>query len=82
MGDPIKASPQMNQLIFVFDAVPVPVREHKIMSYYVRDFFDKYFNGKPSELLDGTARYPEITAERFNGLSLLNSSADKSFRLL
>jgi len=37
------------------------------MTHYVRDFFDKYFNGKRSDLLDGThSPYTEISAEKFN----------------
>jgi pimeloyl-ACP methyl ester carboxylesterase len=36
-------------------------RGFEIMTHYVRDFFDKYFNGKHSELLDGThALYSEV----------------------
>jgi dienelactone hydrolase len=41
-------------------------RGHEIMSHYIRDFFDKYLNGKSSELLDGSQTvYAEVTAERF-----------------
>ena len=41
-------------------------RGHEIMSHYIRDFFDKYLNGKNSELLDGSQTfYAEVTAERF-----------------
>jgi predicted dienelactone hydrolase len=42
-------------------------RGFEIMSHYLRDFFDKYFNGKRSNLLDGTTSpYTEVSAERFN----------------
>ena len=42
-------------------------RGFEIMSHYLHDFFDKYFNGKQSDLLDGAKpRYPEVSTERFN----------------
>jgi hypothetical protein len=42
-------------------------RGFEIMTHYIRDFFDKYFYDKRSDLLDGArSPYPEISAERFN----------------
>jgi pimeloyl-ACP methyl ester carboxylesterase len=42
-------------------------RGFDIMTHYVRDFFDKYLNGKSGDLLDRTPPpYPEVSAERFN----------------
>ena len=42
-------------------------RGFEIMTHYIRDFFDKYLNGKHSDLLDGIkSPYTEVSAERFN----------------
>jgi pimeloyl-ACP methyl ester carboxylesterase len=44
-----------------------PRRGFEIMTHYIRDFFDKYFNGKRSDLLDSTkSPYTEVSIERFN----------------
>src|SRR5262249_12637338 len=40
-------------------------RGYEIMIHYILAFFDKYLNGKSSELLDGpNSTYEEVTAER------------------
>jgi hypothetical protein len=42
-------------------------RGFEIMTNYIRDFFDKYLEGKRSGLLDGAGTpYAEVSAERFN----------------
>lgn len=42
-------------------------RGFEIMTNYIREFFEKYLNQKPSDLLDGPrSPYAEVTAERFN----------------
>lgn len=42
-------------------------RGFEIMTNYIRDFFDKYLEGRRSGLLDGAGTpYAEVSAERFN----------------
>lgn len=42
-------------------------RGFEIMTNYIRDFFDKYLQGKRSGLLDGASTpYAEVTAEKYN----------------
>ncbi len=42
-------------------------RGFEIMTRYIQDFFGKYFNGKRSDLLDGSKPpYAEVLIERFN----------------